>query len=87
MLPILPQYMRRIIKSLDKGRRSLVIPVVIPAVPMAENVSNNVSDKDKGWIPMMIRDTPKAKNKLIVNTELACLMASSSNRLPNTLTP
>ena len=87
MLPIRPQYIRRMIKSLDNGTRSLVMPVVIPAVPMAEKVSNNVSDRDIGWTAIMIKDTLRAKNRLMVNTELACLMASSSSLLPNTLTP
>lgn len=51
MLPILPQYINNMIRNLDSGTRSLVIPVVIPAVPMAENVSNNVSDMDRFCTP------------------------------------
>ena len=40
MLPILPQYIRKIITHLETADRSLVIPHVIPTVPMAEQISN-----------------------------------------------
>ena len=48
MLPILPQYIKNAIKSRETGNKSLVIPVVIPTVPMAENASNRVSVNGKG---------------------------------------
>ena len=48
ILPTLPQYIRKIIISLLRGRRSLVIPMVIPAVPIAEKVSNRTSVRAKG---------------------------------------
>ena len=37
MLPILPLYIRRIRRYLEASERSLVMPVEIPTVPMAEN--------------------------------------------------
>ena len=45
-LPILPQYIRRMMINRDTGCNALVIPVVIPTVPIAENVSNRISEKD-----------------------------------------
>ena len=41
ILPTLPQYMRKTIIKRLTGSRSLVIPIVIPAVPIAENVSKS----------------------------------------------
>ena len=44
-LPTLPKNIRTIITHLEIGARVLVMPVVIPTVPIAENVSNSTSPR------------------------------------------
>ena len=50
MLPTLPQYIRNTTINRLTGSRSLVIPIVIPAVPMAENVSKSTWVNSAGWM-------------------------------------
>lgn len=59
-LPILPQYIRRMMMQRDTGWSALVIPVVIPTVPIAENVSNRISENPSGCIAMMASDAVTA---------------------------
>lgn len=47
-LPILPQYIKRMMTHRETGCSALVIPVVIPTVPIAENVSNKISENPRG---------------------------------------
>ena len=43
-LPIRPQYISSISTSLEPVPRALVIPVLMPDVPIAEQVSKKISD-------------------------------------------
>ena len=87
MLPILPQYISKISIYFDATVISLVIPVEIPTVPMAENISIRISDNGSVSNPAMISVQTAASIKFIKNTVEAFLMESSSIRLPNIFSP
>ena len=86
-LPILPQYIRRMMINRDTGCSALVIPVVIPTVPMAENVSNRISENPSGCIAIMASDAVSANSRLIVSMVPARLTASFSSLRPKILIP
>ena len=72
MLPILPLYMSRISGHLDASVTSLVMPVEIPTVPMAENTSIKTSDIGMACSsPLISKDEAAASSKLIKNMVLA----------------
>ena len=85
ILPTLPQYIRKIIMSLLRGRRSRVIPMVIPAVPIAEKVSNKTSVRAKGWIAQMATAPTRASKRLVYKTAVAFFKASSPMLRPKAL--
>ena len=65
MLPTRPQYMRKIITAWLRGSRSRVIPVVMPAVPMAEKVSKSTSVRGMAWTALITRAPARARSRLV----------------------
>ena len=64
-----------------------MIPVVIPTVPIAENVSNRISENPSGCIAMIASDAVTASKRLIVRIVPARLTASFSSLRPKILIP
>lgn len=81
-LPIRPQYMRKIMIIFEIAFNSLVIPVDIPTVPIAENTSSSTSDMGIGCMAVISITAPIDRNRLVHNTALAFLITSSLNLLP-----
>ena len=66
MLPTLPQNIKKAVNSTETVFKSLVIPVVIPTVPIAEKASNRESVKGNPLVLQIINVPQRAKSKLII---------------------
>ena len=82
-LPTLPQYIRKIIISLEAVSRSRVMPVVIPTVPIAETTSKITSESSsEGWKALIRMMPARARLIFVKATEEALPIASFSSLLP-----
>lgn len=71
----------------DGNNNSLVMPVDMPTVPIAENTSNNTSATGNTCTAEINSTAAVAKNKFVQKTALAFTIYSLSSLLPNKLQP
>ena len=85
MLPTLPQYIKKVNSSTERVFKSLVIPVVIPTVPIAEKASNKESVTAIPLVELITNVPTRAKIRLIAITVTAFLSAESLSFLEKQL--
>ena len=81
-LPTRPQYIRKIITYLENVHKSLVMPVDIPTVSIAEKTSIVTSVRSsEGWAAQISSPLNKIRDMFMVITAAALFRASDSRRL------
>ena len=83
-LPTLPQYMSRATMSAEKLVSSLVIPVDMPTVPIAEKVSMSTSERGSDCVPQRTSAPQSARMRFVLTIMPVRFIASSGILRPNT---